>query len=442
MLTRVFSPAETKKFQISIGEAAFPAPFSHSPEFNPPAHGCWNIVHVGMLVPEAHQIYVCGTNCMRGVVLTAAEMNASQRFSMVLLEERDLIEGTAEDTTIEGITAVLQKLQKLPPAVLVFTVCTHRFLGCDLNYIYHTLEQRFPTVQFLRCFMEPITQKEGLTPDQRLRKTMFDPLLPCPPKAKTAALLGSDFKLDPDADLCRMLAASGWTLRQAQDCETFAQFQAMGEAEVFFSVFPHASYGAQETARRLGRKHYYLPLSFSYEEIQAQERRLCEELGLCPLDSAAEQAACESALEQARQAVGGAAVAIDATACPRPLGLARLLLEHGFSVKTVYLDAVSAEEQGDFLALQKLTPELVLSASTQPQARVLPRGGKGPAVAVGQIAAWRENTPHFVNLVEGGGLWGYSGIRTMARLIAQAAGEEKDTRALIPRKGLGCECCL
>ena len=58
-------------------------------EFNSPAHGNWNIVHTGMLLPESIQIYVCADNCMRGVVLTAAEMNAADRFSFVIVEEED-----------------------------------------------------------------------------------------------------------------------------------------------------------------------------------------------------------------------------------------------------------------------------------------------------------------------------------------------------------------
>ncbi|MDO5476419.1 MAG: nitrogenase, partial [Eubacteriales bacterium] len=67
--------------RVRIADAAFPVPFAHSLEFNAPVHGTWNIVHIGMLVPECHQIYVCADNCMRGVVLTAAEMDASDRFS-------------------------------------------------------------------------------------------------------------------------------------------------------------------------------------------------------------------------------------------------------------------------------------------------------------------------------------------------------------------------
>ena len=109
-------------------------------EFNSPAHGNWNIVHTGMLLPEAIQIYVCADNCMRGVVLTAAEMNAADRFSFVIVEEEDLLNGNLEDVTIEGVTDVLKKRGDHPKAVLLFTVCLHHFLGCDLERVYEELE--------------------------------------------------------------------------------------------------------------------------------------------------------------------------------------------------------------------------------------------------------------------------------------------------------------
>ena len=209
MLKRVGAEPNRRNYQVPIGKTEGLKLFSHHPEFNPPAHGVWNIVHVGMLVPEAHQIYICGVNCMRGVVLTAAEMGSPSGFHGAVGGGRP-DPGHGEDVTLEGVASVLEKLPKLPPVVMVFTVCTHRFLGCDLDYIYGNLERRFPTVRFLRCFMEPITQKEGLSPDQRLRKAMYDPLPVCPSREKTAAILGSDFRLTAGADLRRMLEESGW----------------------------------------------------------------------------------------------------------------------------------------------------------------------------------------------------------------------------------------
>ena len=58
--------------EIPFQDAAWPLPFVPGLEYNSPAHGTWNIVHMGMLLPGSHQIYVCGANCNRGVILTAA----------------------------------------------------------------------------------------------------------------------------------------------------------------------------------------------------------------------------------------------------------------------------------------------------------------------------------------------------------------------------------
>ena len=92
-MLKQIKPQATKNMEIQIKDASYPAPFANCLEFNSPAHGTWNIVHTGMLVPEAQQIYVCAYNCMRGVVLTAAEMKEQERFSFVILDEEDIIAG-------------------------------------------------------------------------------------------------------------------------------------------------------------------------------------------------------------------------------------------------------------------------------------------------------------------------------------------------------------
>ncbi len=439
MLKPVF---EQNIHEIPIAQADYPVPFAHHPEFNPPAHGVWNIVHVGMLLPEAHQIYVCGRNCMRGVVLTAAEMNCQNRFSMVILEEEDLLEGSIEDVTIEGTAEVLRNLPMLPPVVLLFTVCTHRFLGCDLDYIFQTLAQRFPSVQFLRCTMEPITQKEGLTPDQRLRKTIYEPLRSCPALPRTAAILGGDFVLDETSDLKKMLDAGGWRVFEIQNYDTYKAYQEMAQAQMIFSVFPRGKYGAEETARRLGRDHVYLPASFSYDEIEQMEHMLAKKLTLPAPNCELGKQNCEEALKRAKNVIGSTTISIDYTVHPRPLGLARLLISHSFSVDTVYLDSITPEERADFLWLQKHAGTLLIRSTIQPQARVRNRGRSEKHLAIGQIAAWMEATPHFINLVEGGGLWGFDGICRIAGLMTDAFLTKKDARDLVPRKGLGCESCI
>lgn len=427
---------------VPIKDAHFPAPFASRLEFNSPAHGTWNIVHMGMLVPDAQQIYVCAANCMRGVVLTAAEMNAAERFSFVLLEENDLLEGTVEDVTIEGVADVLRKLPKLPSAVLLFTVCTHHFLGCDLDRIYRALEAQFPSLPFVRCFMDPIMQKQGLTPDQKLRKSMLDLLPACPAQPNRLSIVGADFPLADSCALLTLPREAGYTVHQLPQCNSFAAYQRLSTAQCLICTYPAGLHGTTQAAKRLGRQLLYLPSSFDYDEISTQLSTLCHTLRIATPDFSPLIARCERTLADAKSVIGNAPISIDATVHPRPLGLAKLLLQHGFTVKCIYLDAISGEESPAFAWLQQNAPDLMLKATVQHKMRVLPRGNSTKVLAIGQKAAWFENTPYFVNLVQGGELWGFDGVCRMAQHMIDAFSTPKDTKDLIPRKGLVCESCI
>ena len=94
------------------------APFTYGLEYSAPARGGWTIVHIGMLLPESHQVFVCAQSCLRGVVLSAAELNDSDRFSTITVDEESVLDGNCEEIIIEGITHILEGLPKLPKALL------------------------------------------------------------------------------------------------------------------------------------------------------------------------------------------------------------------------------------------------------------------------------------------------------------------------------------
>lgn len=451
MLKRVGDREFPGKTEVFIKEASFPVPFQPGLEFNSPAHGNWNIVHTGMLVPEAQQIYVCADNCMRGVVLTAAEMNVADRFSFVIVEEKDLLGGNLEDVTIEGVTDVLKRLDKKPKAVLLFTVCLHHFLGSDLDRIYGELEKRFPEIFFMRCFMDPIMQKTGPTPDQKLRLAMYDAVQERKADPKCVTVLGSDFALDEGSDICRILKKNEILLREIPTCETWEDYQNLGEGSLILNCYPAGKFGAEKQAERLGRPFLYLPGSFDYGEIQEQEEKLLGMLGqqnnrktgkINGLDIEKEIRECEEALSHAHQIIGDTHIAVDYLFHPRPLGLTKLLLTHGFQVQSVFLDSISPEEKEVFFWLKENYPELKLISTVRPEMRVRTRQQSEKILAIGQKAAWFTGSRNFVNMVQGGGLWGFDGIRHTAQLMVEAFHEEKDPEDLIVRKGWGCESCI
>lgn len=427
------------KMSLPISQAQYPNPFTIGLEFNPPVHETWNIVHIGMQVPESIQIYICADNCLRGVVMTAAEMNAMDRFIGITIEERDIFDGHLEDQMIETITYALNKRQHLPPVAIIFPVCLHKFLSVDLNYVYKKLRATFPTVVFVEAYMDPLSQKEGLAPDQRLRKVMYDSIQPLA-QDESIALLGLEVTHTYEtSDLVAIATDHQMKVHQLQDMN-YQDFLNLGHAKMHICTYPAGDYGIQALSKRLNARYLYLSPCFDYESIQDELDCFCDELNISHVDHHKRREACEEAFSHLKQVIGEKVIAIDFVATPRPLNLARVLLEHGFHVKCVYLDTIFPEEKEDFLFLQKQFPDLELIPTIHANMRF--EMGEGESLAIGPKAAYFENTKHFVNIIEGGGFFGYRGLLSMLKAIEEAYYTTKDPALIVPQKGLGCECLL
>ena len=427
---------------IPIADASFPAPFHSGLEYASPARGTWNIVHTGMLIPEAHEIFVCAASCLRGVVLTAAEMGAAHRFSTVEIKENNLLDGDMEYHVIDGVSDILERLPKKPPVVLVYTSCVHHFAGCDLGMIYDTLRDRFPDMDFVDCYMNPIMRKSGLTPDQLMRSRLYFPLKPRPIRKGKVSIVGNDLPSNEDNDLMVLLKENGFRIHEITSCKTYEEYQQMAESEYNICYYPAAVAGCKMLSERLGSTSVYVPFSFDFEEIDAGFSALAEKLGIPLQDSTAKRQACMDALKETLDLIGSTPIAIDYTYCPRPLGLAKLLLDQGFNVQRVYLDAVTCEEKKAFEDLQAQYPTLELFPTVHASMRFLAQKEPSDYLAIGQKAAHFLNTPHFVNVVEGGGMLGYQAVLKTLALMREAFLEEKDTRNLIQIKGMGCGGCV
>lgn len=429
--------------QVNIAKAQFPAPFSAGLEFNAPARGPWNIVHTGMLLPQSHQIFACAQGCLRGVILTAAEMNAIDRMSWISVCENDMFNGKMEQNIIDGASDILNKMSQKPPAVLLFISCIHQFAGCDFNMIINELRGRFPDIGFVDCYMNPTMRKSGLTPDENMRRQLYGLLEPTDKDEKQINIIGNDRPTDESSELIKMLRAAGFKICDITLCKTYKEYLEMAKSAVNITYLPAAKASGIELERRLSQKNLYLPLSYRFKEIDENYKLLCDTLGfdIPDLTAFAEQA--DTALKNARRIIGNMPVEIDYTSTPRPLGLARLLLEYGFFVRKVYADGFVQEDKVDFEWLQKNAPNLNICATVNPKMRFVEHATHSEKVlAIGQKAAYFSGTGNFVNVVAGGGMYGFDGIARLAGLMVDAFEHEKDTRTLIQYKGLGCESCL
>ena len=111
------------------------------------------------------------------------------------------------------------------------------------------------------------------------------------------------------------------------------------------------------------------------------------------------------------------------------------------------LEKIPGGDKAAFDYLQKEYPELMLYPTVHAGMRFARTAnaaaqGESAVLAVGQKAAVFEETKHFVNVVEGGGMIGYEAVIRTCRLIREAFSEEKETRELVQVKGLGCEVCI
>ena len=426
---------------VRIADADKSAFFASGLEYNTPARGMWNIVHMAMLVPEAHQVYVCAQGCLRGVILTAAEMNALDRMSWISVSEADMYDGTLETDIIDGTAEIMRKLKKQPPVVMLTLSCIHLFAGCDFEMILRELHEQFPETVFVDCYMTP-TMRTTISPVVKMNAQIYA-ALPVPEKIKPKAvnIIGCDRATDSQSELVKLIGAAGWALHEIQHCRSFAEYQGMAESALNITYIPAAKYAGETLAERLGTAHLYLPVSFDYDEIAAHYHTLCDALHIACPDFSAEKAAAEQALSALYAEIGNIAIAIDFTAVTRPFELAWLLISHGMQVKYIIADAVG-EDGAAYDKLKAHCPELEIFAATNVNMLHHHETAAEPVLAIGQKAAYYFAADRFVNIVTNGGYYGFSGICAIAGLLADAYRNPKDRKAILRHKGFGCESCL
>ncbi|MBR5066881.1 MAG: hypothetical protein IKZ76_05510 [Lachnospiraceae bacterium] len=433
---------------VRISEIDFDNPFHDGLHYNPPARGVWNIVHTGMLIPEAHQIYVCAQGCLRGVILTAAEMNRMENMSWVALREQDMWNGEMESRVIEGCSHIVDEMKEHPKCILVYLSCMHLFEGCDFKVIAQELESRYPDIDWVDCYMTP-TMRKSFEPDVMMKKSLYSPVKKGKVNDKLVGLIGCDRATDESCEIYSLLAKAGYRMWEITKCKTYEDYLSLGNASLLISYLPVVGYAAKDLTKRLDIPHLPIDLSYDEKEITDNLNQFAESIGLTKedvkeiTDKTKEKA--KEALLEAKELIKEKPIAIDATATPRPFGLAKLLCENGFNVTRIYSDAFSKKEKDAFNELCKLNPNLEIFPSMDPTMLLASdenTESDSEYICIGQKAAYFCQSRKFVNIIEGGGMYGFDGIANLCKLMTDAYNNPKDLKLTISHKGLACESCL
>ncbi len=429
---------------VSIAQAQFPRPFDTGLEYSPPARGDWNIVHIGLLVPQSHQIYFCAQGCLRGVVQTTAEMDAMDRLSWAYLCDEDYADGSMEYNIIDSVTEVIKRMKERPPCILVFLSCMHLFAGVDFDMVIEELESRFGGIDFVKCFMTPTMRFSGLAPVPTMYTQMYKPLRNIPKDEKSVNIIGYNWAFEESCELVTVIKNSGIRLREITTCKDYGEFLEMACSCLNISIIPEAVPACEDLKQRLGQDHLYLPVSYDLKKIKDNYRKLCDRLGIPFPDLSAAENEAKAALVRAASVLDARPVAVDFAATHKPLELCRLLLENGINVKRIFIDVISGEDEESFEFIRSNYPDVELFPTVNSSMRFFAdqQQTENEFVAIGQKAAYFCCTDFFVDMVGAKGLYGFDGISKLAGLLIGAAQNKKDRRTVIQHKGVGCSSCL
>ena len=240
--------------------------------FEKPERSCYNLVHYARLVPESHVIFITPPGCSRIIRLSAIEEGVSDKFTILNLEEGDLIAGSVEDIFIEGVEQTIDRLtdeDRRPKVLLSFTSCVDGFIGTDHNYVMGELRAYAPDIIFMDLAMDPIN-RETLAPLVRVHRNitaLFEKSEP----SRSVVWLGKWIPPE-DEPLAAKLTECGFENRHLLDCQSLDELRALGGAAANVAVTKIMLPVVRELKARLGTPYFNLadpadPESLSEEEL-------------------------------------------------------------------------------------------------------------------------------------------------------------------------------
>jgi hypothetical protein len=243
-------------------------------------------------------------------------------------------------------------------------------------------------------------------------------------------MIGNNAFVGKDCELYALLENVGYTLKHIGLCTDFADFMSMQQSKVNLILHPCAKKAAAKMENHADIAFQLAFNTYDPEEIEAYYHALEEKLGVAFPDFTAHKERALKAIAKTHALVGSYPVVIDYHAVLKPFSLAKVLVQHGFTVKKIFCDEVSEFEKEKCEWLMEHVPELEIIQAQHPDS-VKFEHEQPEVLSIGFSGGYLTKSLHVVDLMEDEHLYGFWGIEKLMEKIEYAFTHETDVNKII-----------
>lgn len=386
-----------------------------------PQHGKpKNTLHI----PESHSLHVCPAACGRRTAIKAIRNQEKDAISFLYITKADVVSGYYEEIIGDAIDDLLVILPYTPKAFLIYLNCIDDFLGTDEQALLKRLAERFGTLRFTVCHINPVAKDARIDPGMLIHNRIYEILEYSGKKDDGVNFIGNYVSVDPDSELFQVL--NGWgihRIRQIFDCQTFEEFQNLADSKLNLVMMPMGKYAAENMAHKLDIPYIDELFSCDINGVIDTYRRIARVLEKPLPDLKSEIDKTIDVIKATKSHIGDIPIVVDSFATMRPFSLARALLGYGFKVRAVFVLRFKNIDKDDREWLMKSYPEIEIVIS-QSYETILGLGISNQCIAIGFDSAFTLQARYFVDIRKDEGLYGLQGIRKVMSMISEAYDHE------------------
>lgn len=319
----------------------------------------------GMNIPESIQFFVGPPACGRHADFDLMSTNRGHRFYRIRIAEQDLVNGTIVEKAEQQIFAFLETLETKPKVVEICVTCVDALLNSDFDGLAARLKQRCG-IRFALIRMCPILTDSVRSNSQMLIESQYSLLQPSGVKQKSVNILGRIQKIPHESELYRVLEAAGYRVNSILECETLAEYDALGDACLNLVAVKNALPAAKSMQKRFGIPYLLFLETCSPDEILENYRQLEKALG-CSLPVELQWQAARQKAREVAEKHANRSIVIGHAYDYVPLKLAMDLRSLGLPVKKAFINDVKKTDLPYLKALEENAPDLRIFFASDPE---------------------------------------------------------------------------